>query len=182
MADFVFSAKFTSKGVAAYRKQIVYSISGGLNDAGRKIFTQVRRQLREQTGAKKYSTITSRTWVRSSTPVTLTYAICANSYPTDIAEFGVKVMGKGVWAAPWGKGRVLARTFQNVKWAGFGNSGGYFQRVGDGRFPIRALHGPNLGKELMGLTPRSHVPELVMTSARVLVAPAIAARISRIRV
>jgi len=181
MADFVFSAKFTSKGMQTYRKQITYAISGGLNDAGRKIFTQVRRQLRDQTGAKKYSTITSRTWVRSSTPLTLAYAICANPYPVDIAEFGAAVVSRGISASPWQNGRVFAQSFQNLKWAKFGNTGGYFQRLGPSRFPIRPLHGPNLGKELMGLTPGSEVPQLVVAQAIAMLPSAIAVRVNRIK-
>jgi len=169
----------TKNRLVGLDKAMGYAIAGGLNDGGRKVFTVLRRQLRAQIGAKKYATITSRTWALSASPGNLQYVIRAKNEPIDIVEFGAKLKGDGVSASPWGVSRVFARSFQQKKRAGAGNSGGFMARLSDKRYPVRALHGPNLARELLGLTPRSRTPEEFMRAARQFVPPALLARLER---
>ena len=156
-----------------------YAIAGGLNDGGRKVFTVLRRQLRAQTGAKRYRTITARTWALSASPGSLRYVIHAKDEPIDLAEFGATMTGEGVQASPWGVSRVFARSFQRLKRAGSHNTMGLVARLSESRYPIRALHGPNLAKELTGATRGSQTPEAFMAAAHLYVPPAILARMSR---
>ena len=52
-------------------------------------------------------------------------------------------------------------------------------RLGDKRYPMRPLHGPNLAKELLGITPGSRTPAEFLRVAQQHVPPALLARLSR---
>lgn len=169
----------TKNRLVGLEKAMGYAIAGGLNDGGRKVFTVLRRQLRAQTGAKKYATITSRTWALSASPGNLRYVIRAKDEPIDIVEFGAKLTGEGVSASPWGVSRVFERSFQQKKRAGARNSQGFMARLSERRYPIRALHGPNLAKELLGITPGSRTPAEFLRAAHQIVPPALLARLER---
>lgn len=161
------------------RKATAYALMGGLNDGGRKVFTRLRKQLRSQTRPKKYSTITSRTWATSATLADLSYVMRAKDEPIDVAEFGAKLVKSGVRAAPWGKARVFARSFQSMRRKSERNTMGFVARLGEKRHPVRALHGPNLAREFLGLTPGSDIPGEFHRAVRDEVPKAIKARFDR---
>lgn len=111
--------------------------------AGGKTRTQVRRALREQTNVKAAKDINDRT---HSFMVSgeLAYRIEASNKALPIDR--VKGLGTtsgpggGVSAAPWNEMRQFKRSFVL--------NGRFLARLGHEKFPIRALFGPSVYKEL----------------------------------
>jgi hypothetical protein len=159
-------------------KSVQLAIVGGLSDGGRKVFTRLRKQLQAQTRPAKYATITSRTLKTEPSVGHPCFTIFAKNEPIDLAEFKARATASGVKAAPWGVPRVFARSFQDNRKKSDRNTEGFVARVGAKRYPIRALHGPNLAREFLGLTPGSQVPRTFELAAAQEVPKAIVARLS----
>jgi hypothetical protein len=118
------------------------AIARGINDAGGKIATRVRRGLREQTDVSKYASITSRTATIRAGAGNLYFAIVAHGKGIPIEEFPVVVTSQGVDAKPWGVDHLFQRSFRERY------RGGLRARLSAERFPIRRLYGPSLPREL----------------------------------
>lgn len=129
------------------------AIARGLNEGGDKVRTRVQRELKEQTGVKAYSSITSRISTMRAFPEAarqegvgqraMAYQIVAHGKGIPIAEFPVSVTSKGVDAKTWGVDHLFKRSFQQKK------KGGLRARLTSSHEPIRALYGPALPKELL---------------------------------
>jgi hypothetical protein len=130
---------FTRKTIALGDGRARRELSRGLADGGNKVRTKVRRALQDQTGVVKYATIVSKvTSYRSA----LTYVITTTGKGLPIKEFKWSVPGN-VQAMPWNVSHLFARSFRTkVK-------GLLRARTTSKRFPIRALYGPSLPKELV---------------------------------
>lgn len=181
MAGIVFKVGFPDQK-GRFRKletAVKYAVVGGLNDGGRKVFTKIRQHLREQTKPKRYATVTSRTGSRAAVMGAARFEMFAKNEAIDLAEFGARLTGRGVEAAPWGQSRVFQRSFQDRKKVSERNMEGFVARLGGKRYPIRALHGPNLAREFMGLTRGSRIPQVFATYAQIEVPKAILARLDK---
>jgi hypothetical protein len=154
--------------------RIARAVSYGLNNGGRKVFTTVRRGLYAKIGATRYSTVTSRTYNIPASVGLLAFTIVVRGRPIPIKEFAAHRVGSGVEATPWAAGRVFARSFQQKTSGGGYIPGAFMARIEEDREPIRRLLGPNLAKELLGITRDDQtIPDLFLASARLEVPPAI---------
>lgn len=116
----------------------------GLNEGGDKQRTLTRRDLREQTGVKRYSAVTKRTRTRRATPARLEYVILGEGKGMPIEEFPVRAsIGAPVTASPWGVAHRFKRSFKTSA------KGLLRARRGASRFPIRSLRGPSIAKEIV---------------------------------
>ena len=162
------------KGFAKVQEAIHWAVANGLNEGGRLVFTQVRRGLKTQVNPKAYRTITSRTYAMAATPESLVFTIVVKGKPIPIKEFPVRRVAAGVEAAPWGLTRTFQRSYQEKN-----GSGGYIPnawraRLTQEREPVRVLLGPNLAKEMLGITRHNgRMPRLFSDQAALLVPPAL---------
>lgn len=172
---------------AAIQALIGPAIADGLNDGGDKVRTQVMRAAWKQTGLKQYKSVTSRFRTAPAhsisrrglvgpTQARMSYTIHAMGPGIPIKEFKVKRVGAGVEASPWGVSRVFERSFQRRGADGW-MPGAFYARKGAERTPFRPIYGPNLAKELVGLTRGSHLPQVFTSSAALFVPPAILKRL-----
>lgn len=116
----------------------------GLNEGGDLERTQVRRALRAQTGVIKAGAITSRTSTRRASGGNLTYVIGGTGKGMPIKEFPVTAgAGAPVTARPWAVTHRFERSFKTSR------KGLLRARRGASRFPIRALYGPSVAKEIV---------------------------------
>ena len=167
-------------GFAAVQAKIPQAIADGLNEGGRLVFTKVRQGLREQVNPKAYKTITLRTYPMSANPGSLVYTIVVKGKPTPIKEFQVRRTGGGVWSSPWGVGRVFARSFQEKSASGAYKPGVWRARVTSEHLPIRPLFGPNLAKEMLGITRNNQrMPTIFHLAVLGSVEPMLSKRLSR---
>ena len=143
------------------------AIRQGVQDAGNKTLTQVRRALKEQTGVRLYSSITKRTG--AGTQADGMFVIYAKGPAIPIKEFPVFTTSKGVVAYSWGVSHEFKRSYRS-------KSGRYMARLTSKHEPTRPLLGPNLAKEL-GKS-QSHDAFVFWTSE--LLVPAIVKRIGRV--
>lgn len=154
--------------------RLARAVSYGMNNAGRRVFTIVRRGLWKKIGATKYSTVTRRTYSIPASPNALNFVIVAKGKPIPIREFSPKRVAGGIQASPWGAARVFERSYQEKIAGGGYMPNGYFARIGEGHNPIRRLFGPNLAKELLGITRDDRtIPDLFIEAARAEVPPQI---------
>lgn len=159
---------FSQKGPSLQSrfKRMPQALAFGLNNGGRLVFTEVRRELWKKTGAKKYATITSRTYNMPAKPGALTFTIVARGKPTPIREFPVRRVAWGVQAAPWAATRVFEHSFQLKMHGGGYVPGAWRARTGPARETVRLLWGPNIAKELVGITRDDQtIPDVFMRSA-----------------
>lgn len=124
-------------------RQVLQVMARALNHEGDKGRTQISRALVSQTGIK-YSQVTKglRT-IRASTN-SLEYQLVQRGEETNLNLFGARETKSGVSAAPWNVRRIYPGSFQVPA---FGNK--VFKRVGEKRFPIKPLYGPNLAREIV---------------------------------
>ena len=80
----------------------VRAFSRALNSEGNKVRTQVRRALRQQTGAKA-GLINSETRTIRSSFANLSYTIEARGDYLGLSHFSPRQFGYGVRAKPWGR-------------------------------------------------------------------------------
>jgi len=114
-----------------------------LNSEGNKIRTQVRRALRQQTGAKA-ALVNRETRVIRSSFSNLSYTIEARGEHLGLSHFSPRQFGYGVRAKPWGRwqrfdGAFLVGSLSNNA----------FVREGRARLPIRKMFGPAIPKEML---------------------------------
>lgn len=114
-----------------------------LNDTGRKVNTQVKRELAGQTGLRGGVVQKSLRNVPASN-ARLEYTIVGTGKHFGLTDFGARQTKAGVSAAPWGTRRIFKRTFFVKR---LGNQ--VFVRKGQPRFPIKKLFGPAIPREMV---------------------------------
>lgn len=155
----------TATRMRAAPREMNLAVMRTVNWAGARAYTQVRRQLAQQTGIRQADMTRSRGLAAyKASPGRVAYEVVSRSRWTPLAYFGPVQRRKGVSARPWGKRRIFRGTFM----ANVGSlRGGVFQRVPNGRrvkktrmgpkgrpvvyysqLPIRQLWGPSLAREL----------------------------------
>lgn len=134
-----FGNRLASLGDEGARKVM----SRALNHEGDKGRTQIKRVLVRQTGIKYGQVNKAMKTIRSS-PATLTYTLEARGDETNISLFGARQRKKGVSAAPWGTRRIFKHSFVVPSY-----DGRVYVRRGASRFPLKALYGPNIARELL---------------------------------
>ena len=111
-----------------------------LNHALAKTETQVNRALVRQTGLK-YRQVKQEVKRYSAYHGNLEGEIKVKGDYHKLAEFAARKTKKGVSAAPWGERKIFTGTFF------VGRS--VYKRLGEDRFPVKALFGPALPKEVL---------------------------------
>lgn len=120
------------------------AMADGLNEGGDLERTQVRRDLRVQTGVKRYKAVKDRTGTTRAAPGRLVYVIRGEGPGMPILEFPVASgLRRPVTARPWGVAHTFKRSFQTS------GQGLLRARLGSERMPIRALYGPSVAKEIV---------------------------------
>jgi len=114
-----------------------------LNSEGNKVRTQVRRALRQQTGAKA-GLINRETRSIRSTFSNLTYTIEARGDYLGLSHFSPRQFAYGVRAKPWGRWQRFDSAFLVGSMAN-----NAFVREGSARLPIRKMFGPAIPKEMV---------------------------------
>ena len=164
----VFEVKVDMTATKVNAAKIPQAIARGLNESGDLVRTRVQRALKGQTNVKSYRSITSRIRTVRAFAGSLHYDIVATGKGIPIEEFPVAVTGKGVDAKTWGVDHIFKRSFQET-------SGKLRARLGSSRFPIRALYGPSLPKELG----RGEIPGVFASATAQFVPPAIIKYLAR---
>jgi hypothetical protein len=121
----------------------VRAFSRALNSEGNKVRTQVRRALRQQTGAKA-GLINSETRTIRSSFANLSYTIEARGDYLGLSHFSPRQFGYGVRAKPWGRWQRFEGAFLVGSLAN-----NAFVREGRARLPIKKMFGPAIPKEMM---------------------------------
>ncbi len=130
--------------IAAVPARARGAMAEGLNEGGDLERTQVRRALRQQTGVTKAGTITKHTGTKRASVGNLEYTITGLGKGLPIKEFPVSAgVGAPVTARPWRVAHRFERSFQTSA------KGLLRARRGSSRFPIRALYGPSVAKEIV---------------------------------
>ena len=111
-----------------------------LNHTLGKAETQVNRALVRQTGLK-YREVKQEVKRYSAYHGNLEGEIKVKGDYHKLAEFAARNTKRGMSAAPWGVRRIFKGTF----FVG----GSVFKRLGEDRFPVKALYGPALPKEVL---------------------------------
>ncbi len=121
----------------------VRAFSRALNSEGNKVRTQVRRALRQQTGAKA-GLINSETRTIRSSFANLSYTIEARGDYLGLSHFSPRQFGYGVRAKPWGRWQRFESAFLVGSLAN-----NAFVREGRARLPIKKMFGPAIPKEMV---------------------------------
>jgi hypothetical protein len=121
----------------------VRAFSRALNSEGNKVRTQVRRALRQQTGAKA-GLINSETRTIRSSFANLSYTIEARGDYLGLSHFSPRQFGYGVRAKPWGRWQRFESAFLVGSLAN-----NAFVREGRSRLPIKKMFGPAIPKEMV---------------------------------
>lgn len=130
--------------IAAIPAKARQVMAEGLNEGGDLERTQVRRDLKHQTGVKRYGAITQRTSTKRASAGNLEYTIAGTGKGMPIREFPVSAAPHApVNARPWGVAHKFARSFMTSA------KGLLRARLGAARMPIRALFGPSVAKEIV---------------------------------
>lgn len=130
--------------IAAFPAKARQAMAEGLNAGGDLERTDVRRDVKVQTGARRYGAIKERTATKRASPGNLVYTIVGTGKGMPIREFPVSASTRGpVTARPWGVVHAFARSFRTS------TKGLLRARRGTARFPIRALYGPSIAKEIV---------------------------------
>ena len=116
----------------------------GLNEGGDLERTQVRRNLKAQTGVTRYGAIVKRTHAKRAGASGLVYSIEGTGKGMPIREFRTRASARSpVTAWPWAKAHTFARSFKTS------GKGLLRARLGPDRMPIRAFYGPAVSKEII---------------------------------
>lgn len=107
---------------------------------GQKAHTLVKRRLKERAGLGKYGFATDLVKSRVQKFGKPGYIIYADGAETNVNLFGMRVAKHWISAKPRG-------TFQKYRRA-FLWHGKVFHRLGEERYPIKEIYGPNIAREL----------------------------------
>lgn len=119
------------------------ALARALNHTGRKASTQVKRALADQMGLPQ-GRFLGRIVDKPAFGGKLAYAITTRGKAFRAKEFGASQGAGGVTFHPWGRTHYIAHAFVINRY-----DGNFFRRRGAARFPIEALLGPNINKEVV---------------------------------
>ena len=119
------------------------AFSRALTHEGRKTYTAVRRELRQQTSIPR-AVITAGTKFKPSTVSTLRTVIEGRGSELPLRHFAPKQFKFGVRAKVWGEFQRYPSAFLVRAY-----NGDAFVRQGKARFPIKRMWGPSIAKELV---------------------------------
>ncbi len=116
-----------------------------LNHTGGKVFTQVKRAVANQMNVKQ-KLVAQRLHKYPAYSGALEYRISSSGKAFRLKDVnGTRVSKKrGVTSSPWGTRKRFPHAFAIAKWGG-----NIYQRKGKSRFPVFALYGPNINKQLV---------------------------------
>lgn len=150
----VIHAKWTGDGIFRMEAALEKLSSGrrtaavrrALNHTGDKTFTQVRRAVAKQMGVpQKALTSGGRALTRHrASGANLTYEIRSSGRAMRLKEVRWRKTRGGVTAYMWGEKYDFPSAFQIARWGG-----NFYKRKTSARFPIKALYGPNINKQLV---------------------------------
>ncbi len=117
-----------------------------LNHTGDKTHTQVRRTLTKQMGLTSQALFKQgrALSITRASDANLVYTIKSSGRAVRAKEFKHRITGSGITFAPWGKSRHVKSAFVINRY-----SGNFYRRRTAKRFPLEALYGPNLNKEIV---------------------------------
>lgn len=117
-----------------------------VNHTGDKTYTATRRALAEQMGISAQKLLSQGRYLRKrlATDASLTYNIESSGKAIRAKEFRHNIGKKGITFYPWNRRLNVKSAFVINKYGG-----NFYVRKGAARFPIHALYGPNLNKELV---------------------------------
>lgn len=115
-------------------------IARALNHSGRKAFTRVKRKVAREMGVKQQVAARQMT-KRAAYQGRLVFDISGRGRHMTLEHFSPRQTRRGVSAKPWGKRRVFRSTFIM--------NGKVRKRKTAARFPVKALYGPSLPKEML---------------------------------
>jgi len=128
----------SSRRHAAFRR--------ALNHTGDKTFTQVKRTLSKQMGLTQKALMGNGRNLkkRRAAGGALDYQIISHGGAIRLKEFKHRVTSKGLTAYPWGVRHSFKSAFVIPRYGG-----NLYRRRTSKRFPLEALYGPNISKELV---------------------------------
>lgn len=117
-----------------------------LNHTGDKVYTRVRRALARQMGLANQSLLKNGRGLRKVRAAggRMEYQIVSSGRAVRAKEFRHNVGKKGVTFYPWGNRKFIKSGFVIKAY-----SGNFYRRRTSARFPLEALYGPNINKELV---------------------------------
>jgi hypothetical protein len=127
-----------SRRVAAARR--------ALNHTGDKAYTAVKRAVTKQMGLASQNVFKDGRALRRrrASNALLQYEIESTGRAIRMKEFRWRKTRKGITAYPWGKRHAFKSAFVVPRW-----SGNLYRRRTSKRFPLEALLGPNINKEVV---------------------------------
>ena len=130
--------------LAGARKEA--ALRRALNHTGDKAYTLVRRTLTKQMGLPNQRLFKDgRTLVkRRAMGASFEFQIVSHGRAVRAKEFRHHVGKRGITFYPWGVKHHFKSAFVIPAF-----SGNFYRRRGKARFPVEALYGPNLNKELV---------------------------------
>jgi len=127
-----------------------------MNHTGKKTFTAVKQTLAKQMGMTQKGVLSNGRALRKhpASAGNLEYRIISSGAAVRMSEFKYKASKKrGVTAWPWGKRHNFPTAFEIGSGAAWGTGklkqAGLYRRRTKARFPLEALYGPNINKELV---------------------------------
>ena len=119
----------------------------GINRAGNKVWTAVRRAVSKQSGLSQNQVENKGGILRiHATRRSLEYLIISRGRHLSLKEFKARQVRRGVSAAPWGKRQVFKSAF-GPRISALG--GHVFHRTGADRLPIKKMWGPAIPREIV---------------------------------
>lgn len=146
--------KWTGDGVARMTVALerlagprrIAAMRRALNHTGDKTFTRVKRTLAKQMGLPSQKLLKdgrSLKKVRAS-GANLEYQIRSAGRAIRAKEFRHSITAKGITFYPWGTRKSIPSAFVIPRYGG-----NFYRRRKASRFPLEALYGPNINKELV---------------------------------
>ena len=150
----IITAKWTGDGIlrmeAAVEKlagpRRVAAVRRALNHTGDKTCTRVRRAVAKQMGVPQKALNSGGRTLRKrrASGSNLSYEIQSTGRAIRMKEFRWRQTRSGITAYPWGERHVFKSAFVINRWGG-----NLYRRRTNKRFPLEALYGPNINKELV---------------------------------
>lgn len=139
-------ARITAACEALSGRQRHTALRRAINHTGDKTFTLVRRTLAKQMGLNSQKMLSSgRTLIRVRANFSnLEYQIISGGRAVRAKEFKHRVGKKGITFYPWGVRHFIRSAFVIPRYGG-----NFYRRRTKERFPLEALYGPNINKELV---------------------------------
>lgn len=132
-----------------------------VNHTGDKAYTLVKRTLAKQMGLSSHALLKDGRALakRRASGASLEYQIVSTGRAIRMKEFRWRQTSKGITAYPWNVRHAFKGAFVIRRW-----SGNLYRRRTAKRFPLEALYGPNINKELVKDASAAAFQQVVATS------------------